>query len=124
MKISKFLIFAIISVSLGIMRVHLKVESIKLGYYNHKKYRYLQELLDENAILVYNLDKLNSARNLLAKKDLNFEFPKRENMLRLASKKINTPNIIEESSKRVTLFKPWAKFFEFLAQRAEAQDIK
>jgi len=78
MKILRFFIFMVIITSLSLVYVFQQTEIIKLAYQTDRKSSLYQELSNENIILKYDLDTLNSLSHLgktLVAKEAKFELP-------------------------------------------------
>lgn len=128
MRTSKIITLILIFVSFSFLHVFLQTEIIKLGYEVKKNEDRLQEFVEDNYVLKYNICALESPRRLdryIVEKNSNLKTLEPFQILRLYSK----PNpIYGEAEKNVdSLFNRPAflalrKFF--IGRQAEAKTIK
>jgi hypothetical protein len=64
MKLSRFFGFLIIITIISLLYVQMQVEIFKSAYLANAKESQLRDLLDTKTILVYNIDRLESAQNI------------------------------------------------------------
>jgi hypothetical protein len=67
MNLSKFFITGIVVTILALGYVHQQVELLKIGYLINKNNEHLNQLLDVNGILSYNVDKSKFPRNVYSR---------------------------------------------------------
>jgi hypothetical protein len=107
----------------SLIYVHQQVELVKLSYSIEKKEKKLNEMLDRNDQLSYNIKNLESPSRLervLVSKNINVTFPKRGHVLNMAKPVIvyRAQDIRQVGLKRkVNIF----GFLDFFTSRAEAQ---
>jgi len=84
-KASKFLLAILIITFFSLLYVHQQTEIFKLAYQGQKQLVRLQDLLDENAILRYNIEKGSSLAFIgnKAYEDEDFEIPHSYRLVRL-----------------------------------------
>lgn len=87
MKISKFLLLAVFITSLSLLYVYQQTEIFKCAYLGSKKLASLQDLLDKNVLLRYNIEKRSSLALIGDKisEDSAFEMPEACHLIRLSS---------------------------------------
>lgn len=79
MRLSKFLIIIVFITCLCLLYVYQQTEIFRLAYTGQKKNTRLDELLDKNAILRYNINSNSSVVNLADKLSANADFQIPEN---------------------------------------------
>jgi hypothetical protein len=123
MRFAKSLIPVIVFTIVSLVYVHQQVEMVKMSYYIEKKEKALNEILDRNNQLSYNIQNLESPSRLervLVSKNINITFPKKGHVLKMA-----TPVMVYRAQdirqvgleKKVNIF----GFLDFFVPRAEAQ---
>ena len=123
MRLAKSLIPVIIFTMASLVYVHQQVELVKMSYYIEKKEKALNEILDRNDQLSYNIKNLESPSRLervLVSKNINITFPRKGNVLKMAK-----PVIVYRAQdirhvgleRKVNIF----GFLDFFVSRAEAQ---
>jgi len=123
MRFAKSIIPVIIFTVASLVYVHQQVELVKLSYSMERKEKVLNEILDRNDQLSYNIQNLESPSRLervLVSKNINITFPRKGHVLKMAK-----PVIIYRAQdirqvgleKKVNIF----GFLDFFVPRAEAQ---
>jgi hypothetical protein len=87
MRLSKFLIIIVFITCLCLLYVYQQTEIFRFAYMGQKKNIRLDELLDKNSILRYNIDSNSSVVNLADKLSANadFQIPENFRLVRVAS---------------------------------------
>lgn len=110
--------------AIALFYVHQQVELVKVSYAIECKERKIKEMLDQRQRLGYNINNLQAPSRMeqvLASKHVEIMFPRRANIVTVASLKSRAAN--EEHlrtlghEKRLSLL----GFFDFLSQSREAQ---
>ena len=123
MRFARSIIPVIVLTLASLIYVHQQVELVKLSYSIEKKEKKLNEILDRNNQLSYNIKNLESPSRLesvLVSKNINITFPKKGHVLKMAK-----PVIIYGAQdihpvgleRKVNIF----GFLDFFIPRAEAQ---
>ena len=120
MKLSKFLLFAFLITSFSLLYVYQQTEIFRLAYLGQKKQLSLEDLLDKNNILRYNIDS-NASLIYIGRRvseDADFQIPENFELVRMISPfEEEKPQI--ESSKVQTLL---TRIFG-IKRQAEAKTI-
>lgn len=105
MKVSRFLSAASLITCLCLVYVYQQTEIFRLAYAGQKKQTFLQDLLDKNSILRYNIQKDASLVNISDKiaGSSDFQIPDTYRLVRLAPYKTGA-KLKEMVSGRQTLF--------------------
>src|SRR3989338_11587888 len=87
MKLSKFLLSCGMITFISCLYVHQQTEIFRLAYLGQKKIARLEELLDKNSILRYNINKSASLVNISSKisQDSGFQMPQNYRLVRVAN---------------------------------------
>lgn len=87
MRLSKFLIIIVFITCLCLLYVYQQTEIFRFAYMGQKRNIRLDELLDKNSILRYNIDSNSSVVNLADKLSANadFQIPENFRLVRVAS---------------------------------------
>jgi hypothetical protein len=123
MRFAKSIIPVILFTIASLVYVHQQVELVKLSYSIEKKEKKLNEMLDRNDQLSYNIKNLESPSRLekiLVSKKINITFPKRGHVLKMAKPVIvyGAQDIHQVGLERkVNIF----GFLDFFISKAEAQ---
>jgi len=123
MRFAKSLIPVIIFTVASLAYVHQQVELVKMSYHIEKKEKALNEILDRNDQLSYNIQNLESPARLeriLVSKNINITFPRKGHVLKMAKPVIvyRAQDIRQVGLERkVNIF----GFLDFFVSRAEAQ---
>jgi hypothetical protein len=110
--------------ALGLIYVHQQVELLKLSYAIDYKEKKLEQILDRKESLGYNIKELeNPSRleNVLHAKRVTIAFPKKGQIIRIASAPIRMKTEEALKSAAVETKSGAMRIFEFLGLRAEAQ---
>lgn len=120
MRLSKFLATVSLVAIISLLIVHQEIELVKASYKIQSNSNKLNDLLDRNKILEYNVIALKTPTNLesrLKSCDVKLVWPEREQVMKLADVKIKKENnnTFEKRLPQV------ASFFSLFTLRREAQ---
>jgi len=123
MKLSRFFIFIMTIAVISLFYVHQQIELVKFSYKVQSNQHELNNLLDQNAILKYNVIALKAPYNLenrLAANDIKMVMPERWQVVRVAGSGMEKKVFSE--SKTPPLLYSFLKFFT-LSREAQAKPI-
>lgn len=120
MKLSKFLSIVTIVTSFSLLYVYQQAEVFRFAYLGQRKQAQMQELLDKNTILRYNINRSGSLVNLgdSISNNNDFQMPESYNLIRLASSEDNSGPHGKLLDKETVL----SRFFS-IKRQAEAKTI-
>ena len=117
MKLSKFLLRAVVITVIGVLYVWQQTEIVRLAYGCQKNFTVFQDLLDKNSVLRYNLKRSTSltriGNKLLESKD--FNLPQSYRLVRVSAPKAKEGSGAQSSVKRENMV------FRFLGVKREAE---
>ena len=118
MKISRFLTLVVLITGISLFYVHQQIELIKFSYKIQSHQHRLDDLLDQNRILKYNVIALKtpfSLENRLRQSDIEMILPERWQVVRVAGPRM------EKASSQERPLTPLYSFLRFFAFGREAQ---
>jgi hypothetical protein len=120
MKLSKFLSVLTFCTCYCLLCIYLQTEIFRLAYLGQKKQAFLQDLLDKNSILRYNVSKNSSLINIENKisRNAGLEMPVSFRVVRLSPSQEGL-TLVSQPNKRETFF---ARIFS-IKRQAEAKTI-
>jgi|WetSurMetagenome_2_1015567.scaffolds.fasta_scaffold523323_1 hypothetical protein len=122
MKLSKFLVIAVVVTSFAVLYVWQQTEIIRLAYTGQKNLAIFQDSLDNNSVLRYNLKRKTSLINIGTRVEGNddFQMPESYCLVKLASQKEDLGLVSRAQAKRENIL---ARLFGIKMQ-AQAQTVE
>ncbi|MBM3252011.1 MAG: hypothetical protein FJZ11_04430 [Candidatus Omnitrophica bacterium] len=124
MRLKRFFIFLFMITVISLLYVQMQVEIVKLAYEGRTRESRLKDLLDARSLLVYNINKLESANNLGQKllcSEKNLQFADRT---QIASLKLPARADIKLASSKKRSVNFLANLFSLKSQAEATEKIK
>ncbi|MDP2939390.1 MAG: hypothetical protein Q8O13_04825 [Candidatus Omnitrophota bacterium] len=126
MKLSRFIYSVIFITIICIIYVQLQIQIFELAYNGKKREATFKELLDRRAVMMYNINKLESAHNIgtsLLSRDSNLVFTDKTQIVKL-DLPIQLAGILNTEPKLENKRPNWLSNFFSLKSEAQAKPIK